>query len=127
LLYAGPHPYAPPARYATSLEPIRAELGDRLWKELVATLGDDVASWRAHDPTELVRKLLAAGTPVPAIYVDVGREDQLTADRNRAFDAELTALGVPHRFRTWPGVHDWRYWHRHVGEGLAWLGARIGQ
>lgn len=127
LLYVGPHPYAPPARYASSsLDTLRVALGTRLWTEMVAILGDDVAAWRAHDPTELARRLKEAGRPVPAIYFDAGREDRLTIDRNRAFDAELSALGVAHEFREWPGTHSWPYWHAHVGEGLAWLGARIG-
>ncbi|HEX6964611.1 MAG TPA: alpha/beta hydrolase family protein [Gemmatimonadaceae bacterium] len=126
LLYDGPHPYAAPARYATSLDSLRAEFGDRLWGEMVATFGDDVAAWRAHDPTERIRRLMAANRPLPAIYFDAGREDRLTIDRNRAFDAELTALGVSHTFREWPGQHSWRFWSEHVGEGLAWLGAHIG-
>jgi S-formylglutathione hydrolase FrmB len=126
LLYDGPHPYAPPAHYAPSLDSLRTEIGDRLWKEMVAAFGDDVAAWRAHDPTERARQLSDTHRPLPAIYFDAGREDQLTIDRNRAFDAELTALGVPHTFRVWPGQHNWRFWHEHVGEGLTWLGAHIG-
>ncbi|HEX5437717.1 MAG TPA: alpha/beta hydrolase family protein [Gemmatimonadaceae bacterium] len=127
LLYVGPHPFAQPARYANGLDTLRAALGQRLWSEMVATLGDDVAAWRAHDPTHLVRALLATHQPIPAIYFDAGRDDRLTSDRNRAFDAELTALGVAHEFRQWPGVHSWRYWHEHVGDGLAWLGTQIGR
>lgn len=126
LLYDGPHPYAPPAHYATSLDTLRTEFGKRLWTEMVATFGNDVAAWRAHDPTERARQLIAAGRPLPAIYFDAGVDDRLTIDRNRAFDAELTALRVPHTFKEWPGQHNWRFWHEHVGEGLAWLGARIG-
>ena len=131
LLFVGPRPYAAPPSYATaSLDTLRAGLGDRLWGEMRAALGDSVGAWRAADPTELARRLRAAKDPrrpLPALYFDAGADDRLAADRNRAFDAELTALGVAHTWREWPGGHEWRYWHDHVGEGLAWLGTVIGR
>jgi enterochelin esterase-like enzyme len=34
---------------------------------------------------------------------------------------------VPHAYAEWPGAHDWKYWRAHVGESLAFLGARIGR
>jgi S-formylglutathione hydrolase FrmB len=71
-----------------------------------------------------VRRLLAAGRPVPALFVDVGQSDGL-ADESRAFHAELVALGVPHTYAEWPGKHSWPYWHAHVGESLAWLAGQI--
>ena len=126
-LLVGPRPFVPPARYATSTDTVKAFLGPRLAGELVATLGADVAAWRAADPATLARELHAAGRALPALYFDAGREDALTIDQNRAFDAELTALGVPHRFAEWPGRHDWRYWHAHVGEGLAFIGEAFRQ
>ncbi|MFL5578321.1 MAG: alpha/beta hydrolase [Gemmatimonadaceae bacterium] len=125
LLFAGPRPFVAPASYAASLETLRAAFGDRYWGELRGALGDDVAAWRAADPAELARRLRDAGRPLPAIYLDAGSDDALVIDRNRAFDAELTALGVAHEYHEWPGRHEWRYWHAHVREGLVWLGKRI--
>lgn len=124
-LFVGPRPFAPPARYATSTDTMKAFFGPRYAAELVATLGSDVASWRAADPAELARRLRDGGRALPALYFDAGREDALVVDQNRAFDAELTTLGVPHHYAEWPGRHDWRYWRAHVGEGLAWIGERI--
>ena len=127
LLFVGPRPYAAPAVYASALDTLKAGLGERLWRELVAALGSDTAAWRAADPTTLARRLRDAGRGVPALYLDVGTADALAVDRNRAFHAELAALGVAHRYAEWPGGHDWRYWRARVGEALAWIGERVGR
>jgi putative tributyrin esterase len=51
------------------------------------------------------------------LYFDCGSRDESLAD-NRAFDARLTALGVPHTFHEYPGSHDWGYWRAHLHESL---------
>jgi S-formylglutathione hydrolase FrmB len=38
---------------------------------------------------------------------------------NRAFDRELTAAGVPHRFAIYPGGHDVQLWLAHARDWLA--------
>lgn len=43
------------------------------------------------------------------IWFYSGASDYLTR-QNRAFAGELTAFGVPHRFFTAPGRHNWRLW-----------------
>ena len=127
LLFAGPRPFAPPARFAPSLDTLKTAFGERYWRELVAVIGGDTAAWRAADPTDLARRARDAGRPLPALYFDAGRDDALAIDRNRAFHAELASLGIAHQWREWPGRHDWRYWRAHVGEALAWIGERIGR
>jgi S-formylglutathione hydrolase FrmB len=123
-LYAGPHPYSAPARLHGSMDSLAASWGG-MWTMVAPAFGATLASWQARDPAALARRLKAAGGPVPALYLDVGSEDALV-DQSRAFHAELTALGIPHRYAEWPGKHDWRYWHAHVGESLRWLAERIG-
>jgi putative tributyrin esterase len=122
-LYAGPHPFAAPPRYFASLDSVR---GTVRWTRTTngQAFGGDVAGWQARDPAGLARRLKAAGGPFPALFVDGGTEDGLI-DESRAFHAELLALGVPHQYAEWPGLHDWRYWRAHVGESLAWLAARL--
>lgn len=51
------------------------------------------------------------------LYLDCGTRDGAIAD-NRAFDARLTALGVPHTFHEFPGSHDWGYWREHLHQSL---------
>jgi S-formylglutathione hydrolase FrmB len=46
-------------------------------------------------------------------------------DQARAFHAELAAMGVASTYAEWPGKHDWKYWHAHVGESMRWLAERI--
>ncbi len=119
-LYAGPHPYAAPARYYTSIDSLAADSKGR-WASIAPAFGRTLASWIARDPAHLVRRVVP---PVPALFMDVGAQDGL-ADQSRAFHAELKALGVSHDYAEWPGGHDWTYWHAHVGESLRWLAERI--
>lgn len=125
-LYLGPHPYAPgSARFATANAQLDSAAG-RLWSDLSLAFGRDLAGWRARDPIRRVRRLLARQPRLmPALFMDVGRDDPY-ADQNRAFDAELTRLHVPHTYREWPGTHNWDYWRAHLAQSLRWVAARIG-
>jgi S-formylglutathione hydrolase FrmB len=122
-LYAGPHPFASPPRYQTSIDSLARGWGAR-WPGVAAAFGPTLESWEARDPARLARRLKAAGGLLPALFVDAGSEDMLV-DQSRAFHAELAVLGIPNVYAEWPGRHDWRYWHAHVGESLRWLAERI--
>jgi S-formylglutathione hydrolase FrmB len=51
------------------------------------------------------------------VWFYIGAQDPLAA-QNRAFAAELTALGVAHRFFEVPGKHDWRLWRSQMARAL---------
>lgn len=118
--YAGPVPYAPPTRYALSVDTIRARYSPGLWSLMRPVFGNDTVGWRARDPVVLARQLLARKVAVPALFVDVGRDDFLL-EHSRAFQADVTAVGIPVRYAEWSGKHDWQYWRMHVPESLKWM------
>ncbi|MDB4874245.1 MAG: hypothetical protein JWM41_691 [Gemmatimonadetes bacterium] len=124
-LYAGPHPFAAPAKYATTVDEARLAAGgllpryQRFW-------GNDIQRWRDADPAHAAEVLVRRGAALPALFIDCGQDDGLV-DQNRALHAELTRLGVAHSYAEWPGAHTWRYWSTHVKESLAWMGERIGR
>ena len=121
--YAAPHPFDGHPRYAASTEELRALRGST-WALIARAFGTDTAGWRARDPGRIVAYARSARRPVPALFLDVGREDAL-ADQNRDFHATLTRLEVVHRYAEWPGRHDWPYWRAHVTESLMWLAEQI--
>ena len=123
-LYAGPHPFAAPPRYHTSIDSVAAGWKG-MWAAIAPAFGRTLASWTARDPARLARRLAAAGGPMPALFLDVGTHDGLV-DQARAFHAELAALGISSTYAEWPGgKHDWKYWHAHAGESMRWLAERI--
>ena len=118
--YAGPKPYAPPTRYATMLDTIRARFSPALWALMAPAFGEDTTGWRARDPIVYARHLRASRARPPALFADIGRDD-VFLEQNRAFRADMTALGVPLRYAERSGGHDWAYWRAHVVESLSWM------
>ena len=117
-----------------------ASFGARNAERFRVIFGADSSSWRARDPAMIALRLaerlaarLAArlvarpderGGKIPALYADGGTGDFFLAE-SRAFVAAVESQSVPVEYHEWPGGHDWVYWRAHVGESLAWIGARI--
>ena len=121
-LFAGPSPFAPPARWATSIDGRRWGV---YWTTLPLAFGRDTAGWWARDPSRLAARLQRERPALmPALRFDVGTEDGLVT-QNRALHWLFGEMGVAHEYAEAPGAHDFRYWRAHVGESLAWLGARL--
>ena len=122
--YAGPAPYAAPTRYAVTVDTIRDRYSPGLFALMRPAFGPDTIGWRARDPAVHARHLVASRARAPALFVDVGRDDPFL-EQNRAFRADLTALGIEMTYREWPGKHDWAYWRLHVVESLRWMAGVI--
>ena len=122
-MYAGPHPFAPPARYFTSIDSLEVAWGG-VWPSVAPAFGSALAAWEARDPARRARRLKTTGDPIPALFMDTGTQDGL-ADQSRALHAELTSMDIAHVYGEWPGKHDWKYWHAHVGESMRWLAQQI--
>jgi enterochelin esterase-like enzyme len=125
-LYVGPKPFRDRPEWAADAEALAKAWGS-MWPLIAPKFGRDTAAWWSRDPGRRLRRLVAtSGTStVPALFADVGSEDGL-ADQSRAFEWTVAQLGLPMAHHEWPGGHDWTYWRAHVGESLAWIGARIG-
>lgn len=123
-LYLGPHPFAPPPRYAGTEAELRQAAG-RLWPALSLAFGRDTMGWWARDPGRLAAAYPERHPqPMPALMVDVGADDPY-ADQSRDFRHTLRRLGVRHEYAERPGAHDWAYWRSRVSEGLTWIARRI--
>jgi S-formylglutathione hydrolase FrmB len=97
--------------------------GEVFMRELARIFGEDPRG-SDHDVAALAQRAMAAGS-LPGLLIDCGTDDFLIED-NRAFKAQLTAAGVPHIYREFPGVHDWDYWDLHVREALAFHAGNLG-
>ncbi|MGQ0715554.1 MAG: alpha/beta hydrolase [Gemmatimonadaceae bacterium] len=122
--YVGPEPYAPPTRYAPTIDALRAKVGPGLWALVAPALGEDTIAWRARDPIIHARHILSTSAPHPSLYADVGRDDFFLA-QNRAFRADIAKLGIPLHYVEHAGRHDWPYWRTHAAESLSWLAGII--
>lgn len=123
-LYMGPHPYAPPPRYAATEAELRQNVGS-LWPSMVLAFGRDTTGWWPRDPgRRAARDVATDRANMPALMLDVGVDDRY-ADQSRDFHATLQRLGVPHAYAEWPGTHNWEYWRLHARESLRWIAGRI--
>lgn len=75
---------------------------------------------RDCNPEVLVERKLAAGEKLPQIYMACGTEDFLF-EPNRAFHQFLEDHGVPHKFLTSPGIHNWKFWNEYLEPGIRWM------
>ncbi len=62
---------------------------------------------------------------LPALRIDCGVDDFLI-EENRALDAHLTHLGVPHEYEEHSGEHNWEYWDTHIQDTLKFFGGILG-
>lgn len=75
---------------------------------------------RDTNPEVLLKKLKAAGTPIPAIFQCVGTEDFLL-EANRDFHRFLEKEGVAHAYYESKGGHDNIFWQEYVPKMVEWL------
>ncbi|MEO7521133.1 MAG: alpha/beta hydrolase family protein [Gemmatimonas sp.] len=119
----GPQPFATPARYASSAEELRLSTGSR-YRWLLPVFGRDTIGWVARDPGRMAARLKRKHVAVPALLIDCGIDDPYI-DQNRDLHSTLQKLGIAHRYKEWPGTHDWAYWRAHSPESLAFLLERV--
>ena len=77
------------------------------------------ADGSAHAKVPSLRRQFAAyGTTFFGFYI--GTKDPYThfIDDNERLDRELTAAGIPHVFRLYPGAHDGTFWRTHQDQWL---------
>ena len=118
-MYTGPRPFASPVRYAATVEEARTPSGI-YYSRYLHYWGTDIEHWKQIDPAHIAEAAKRHGQRLPALFFDCGREDGFV-DQNRAFDSELTRLGIRHSYTEWPGAHTWRYWSDHVPQSLSWM------
>ena len=80
----------------------------------------DSVEERDCNPEVLVKKLLAAGEPLPAMHLCCGTEDFLL-ENNRAFHRFLCEQGVAHVYRESSGQHDMAYWQKQIVPVVEWM------
>ena len=126
-MYDGPSPFVAPPRYVATPERVR-ERWTRFWPSMGIAFGRDTVAWWARDPARLARRARdarVAGGAMPALWFDAGTDDALVIDENRAFDWELTQLGIAHEWHARPGNHDWTYWRTSAPYSLEWIGRQL--
>jgi S-formylglutathione hydrolase FrmB len=87
-------------------------------RALAQVFGDpvDVAHWRANDPFVLAKRNKAA-LRKSAIYFNCGQSDDYGFEKGAAaLDKQLTAEGVVHQYKPYPGDHSLNYFLSHLAE-----------
>src|SRR5262249_26223135 len=79
------------------------------------------AHFYAKNATAYRRSLDSHDKPYKPLAVGfyIGTRDRLFLEENKLFDQELTAAGIPHVFRIYPGAHTHSFWAQHEDEWLA--------
>lgn len=72
------------------------------------------------NPKYLVKRLKAAGKPLPRIYMACGSEDGLLP-LNRDMAGFLKEQGAEVTFEVGPGGHEWDFWDAYIKRAIDWL------
>ena len=78
------------------------------------------AADRDCNPEVLICRKLAAGEPVPDIFLACGSEDTLV-ETNRAFRDFLKEKGVAAQYHESAGNHDWTFWNQYLEPAIRWM------
>ncbi|MGQ0643753.1 MAG: alpha/beta hydrolase [Gemmatimonadaceae bacterium] len=105
------------ARYAKTPEEVRSLYG--AWEVLRLAFGRDTSGWWARDPGRRAVLQSKRGA-LPAIYIDVGREDRFL-NQARAFRDVLLRLELRPEYYERQGAHDWEYWRRNAAHGVTFF------
>lgn len=110
----------------------RGEDGGFLAGPAVPSVGDhfhgafgtpfDARRFNAANVFTLLERRVAAGDPLPAIYLSCGDDDGYALWRGAfALRETLRAHGIPSELRVTDGGHDWRVWTVAVEEALLFI------
>jgi S-formylglutathione hydrolase FrmB len=87
----------------------------------------DVGHWRTNDPFALAKKNRAALKGM-AIYFNCGQSDDYGFEKGAAvLDKQLTAEGIPHEYRPYPGRHSINYFLSHLEEVMEFHSRAFGK
>lgn len=123
LLYMGPFPYE------KGKVQLLEDVGQ--WGKLVGKMGDwirglfgnDIATWRAHDPSSLAQKLAPGQL---AIYLDCGTEDIFALHNGMQYLHDLLLeRKIEHEYFIGPGGHDFNFWKPRLPKSLAFFKAKL--
>lgn len=122
LLYQGPSPYQRDQVVLTEDPRGYIEQAGAFGRHFERIWGDDIATWRAHDPATLAAGLTDGQL---AIYLDCGDEDEFKLHLgNQYLHDLLTEHGITHTFELIPGgKHDARFWTSRVDDSLRFFQA----
>lgn len=86
---------------------------------MLGLFGEDLARWKAHDPTTLVDGLQPGQL---ALYLDCGTEDELLLQHGASYLHDLLlAKNIEHEFFLGPGTHSFSFWAPRAAESLRFL------
>lgn len=72
------------------------------------------------NPKVRAEQAIAAGKPLPKLYIACGTEDDLIYI-NRGFRDFFQPRLRSFRYEEGPGIHDWRFWTEYIVRGLEWM------
>ncbi|MDR1788705.1 MAG: acetylesterase [Treponema sp.] len=84
-----------------------------LYRDFRLIFGENLEPRETDIILKLVKDLckmvqVAPRKKVPSVYACVGEDDSLL-EENRRFAKTMGLMGMPFRFESWPGAHDWRF------------------
>ena len=89
---------------------------------------EDLENYYQKDKTneDVFETILKYRDLLPPLRFDCGADD-LLIDYNRTLHQLLATGKIEHIYQENPGIHEWPYWEKHIGDSLRFFGELIGE
>jgi len=85
-----------------------------------------------NSPQAFVKEIPKGDRQHLRVYLDAGDADHKYLEATRSFYETLKRLGIPSKFRVYPGGHGimgqnsgWNFWRKHLADSLAFVGQQF--
>ena len=113
------------AKYGRRVAGVSAHSSATHFDEMDAITDEDLSLCGVDRAECCVLEMMKAyRATLPPVRFDCGTEDVLLP-QNRALHEALTAEGIPHRYKEFPGGHDWTYWQSHLADSLRFFAEHL--
>lgn len=114
------------AKYGKRFRGISGHSSITSLEQMVLFVEEDLRRYYQENKTDedVLETILKYRDHLPPLRFDCGSEDKLI-EHNRKLHDHLNAHGIEHIYQEYPGVHEWSYWEKHIGESLRFFAAQL--
>ena len=116
------------AKYGNVFNGISAHSAITNLEQMKLFVEEDLENYYQKDKTneDVFETILKYRDLLPPLRFDCGADD-LLIDYNRTLHQLLATGKIEHIYQENPGIHEWPYWEKHIGDSLRFFGKLVSE